>query len=49
MSDDQKTKIAKEYVDRQIETMKRYGSVTRELSKKEYEMMVKKAAEMVRT
>jgi hypothetical protein len=49
MSDEKKTQIAKEYVDRQLETMKQYGSVRRELSKQEYDALVKKAAEMVRT
>ncbi len=49
MSDDQKTQIAKEYVDRQLRTMKEHGSVKRELSKQEYDSLVKKAAEIVRT
>jgi hypothetical protein len=49
MSDEKKTQVAKEYVDRQLQTMKEHGSVKRELSKQEYDALVKRAAEIVRT
>jgi hypothetical protein len=49
MSEDKKKQIAKEYVDRQLQTMKEHGSVKRELSKQEYDALVKKAADIVRT
>lgn len=49
MSEEKKTQIAKEYVDRQLQTMKEHGSVKRELSKQEYDSLIKRAAEIVRT
>lgn len=49
MSEVRKKQIAKEYIDRQLKTMKQYGSAPRELSKQEYEALIKKAAKIVQT
>lgn len=43
MSDDKILEIAKEYVDKQLETMKKYGSAT-EVSESEYRAMIEDVA-----
>ena len=48
MSEEKKTQVAKEYIDRQLQTMKEHGSVKRELSKQEYDALVRKAVKIVR-
>ena len=47
MSEDRKKEIAKQYVDRQLQTMKQYGSAPSELSKRDYETLIKKVAAIV--
>jgi len=48
MSDEKKIKVAKEYVDKQLETMKKFGSAPKELSLSEYNALVKQIAAAVR-
>ena len=40
MSHDEKVKVASEYVDKQIETMKKYGSAPEDISDQEYRALV---------
>ena len=40
MSDDKKYEVAKEYVDKQLATMKKYGSEPRDMSPQEYRSLV---------
>jgi hypothetical protein len=47
MSNDQKFESAKEYVDRQLETMRQFGSAPQEMSKEEYKALIEKVAETV--
>jgi len=47
MSDDQKFEIAKEYVDRQLETMRQFGSAPQEMSKEEYKALIEEVADTV--
>ena len=48
MSEDQKRVVAKEYVDKQLETMKKYGSAPdEELSDEEYEGLVEEVVEAI--
>jgi hypothetical protein len=49
VSEQQKYEIAKEYVDKQIETMKQYGSAPRDLSKEEYDSLVKEIAQTIKS
>jgi hypothetical protein len=49
MSDERKIEIAKEYVDRQLQTMREHGSAPKEMSKQEYDALVSQVAEIVRT
>ena len=46
MQDEQnKFDIAREYVDKQLETMKRYGSAPKDISEQEYRALVAEVAE----
>lgn len=47
MSDDQKKLVAKEYVDKQLETMRRYGSMPKDFSEVEYQSLVEEVAEAI--
>jgi hypothetical protein len=47
MSDEQKKIAAKEYVDKQIETMKRHGSMPDDLSEEEYNGLVEEIVEAI--
>jgi hypothetical protein len=47
MSDQQKYEIAKEYVDRQIETMKSFDAAPAELSEDEYQSLIEDVADLV--
>ena len=47
MSDDRKLEIAKQYVDKQLETMKQYGSAPKDMSQEEYKALVEEVAETV--
>jgi hypothetical protein len=47
MSEDQKRVVAKEYVDKQLETMKRYGSAPDDFSDEEYEGLVEEVVEAI--
>jgi hypothetical protein len=49
MSNDKRFEIAKQYVDKQLETMKQYGSAPSELSEQEYKALVEDVAEKVQT
>lgn len=45
MSSDQKLEVARQYVDKQLETMKKYGSAPEEMSEEEYRALVEEVAE----
>jgi hypothetical protein len=47
VSEERKQEIAKQYVDRQLETMKQYGSAPSDLSKQDYDALIKKVAAIV--
>jgi hypothetical protein len=47
MSNDQKILVAREYVDKQLETMKRYGSVSEDISEEEYNGLVEEVVEAI--
>jgi hypothetical protein len=47
MGEREKLQIAKEYVDKQLNTMKKYGSSPKRLSRLEYDAMVKRVASAV--
>jgi hypothetical protein len=49
MSDERRFEIAKQYVDKQLETMRRYGSAPKQMSDQEYRAMVQQIAETVKT
>ena len=48
MSNEKRYEIAKEYVDKQLETMKQFGSAPREMSNEEYKALIDDVAETVR-
>lgn len=47
MSYEQKIEIAKKYVDKQLETMKQYGSAPRDMSEQEYHALVQEVADNI--
>ena len=47
MSKQEKLKIAKEYIDKQIATMRGHGCALGDLSSREYEAMVSRAAKAI--
>lgn len=49
MSEEQKLEVARQYVDKQLETMKRYGSAPQEMSEQEYKAIVEQIAETVKS
>jgi hypothetical protein len=49
MSDEQKMKIAKEYVDKQLETMKQRDAAPRNLSEHEYKALIREVAKNVKS
>jgi hypothetical protein len=49
MSDERRIEIAKQYVDKQLETMKQYGSAPRDMSEQEYKALIQDVADNVRT
>jgi len=49
MSDAQKFEIAKQYVDKQLETMKQYGSAPHDMSEQEYKALVQEVAENIQS
>jgi hypothetical protein len=49
MSEDQKIEVAKKYVDKQLETMRRYGSAPKDMSEEEYRGIVLQVAEAVKS
>ncbi len=49
MRNDKKFEIAKEYVDKQLETMKQYGSAPSDMSEQEYKALIQEVADNVRT
>ena len=49
MSNEQKLEVAKEYVDKQLETMKKYGSAPEKLSDQEYRSLIEDIADNIRT
>lgn len=48
MSEQQRMKIAKAYVDKQLKTMKRRGSAVKRISSHEYNTLVTRVARAVR-
>ena len=48
MSNEQKFEVAKQYVDKQLETMKKYGSAPEKLSEQEYKSLVEQVAENIK-
>jgi hypothetical protein len=49
MSDEKKLEVARQYVDKQLETMKKYGSAPREISSHEYRALVEEVAGKLRS
>jgi DNA-binding TFAR19-related protein (PDSD5 family) len=49
MSDEKRMEIAKEYVDKQLQTMKQYGSAPKQISEQEYKALIQEVAENVKT
>jgi hypothetical protein len=49
MSDEKKLEIAKEYVDKQLETMKQYGSAPRNMSEQEYKALIQEVAQNIQS
>ena len=49
MSNEEKIEAAKQYVDKQLETMKKYGSAPKELSENEYRALVEDVVETLET
>ncbi len=47
MSNEKRYEIAKEYVDKQLDTMKKFGSAPDKLSKEEYKALIDEVAETV--
>jgi hypothetical protein len=47
MSDEQKLERAKEYVDKQLQTMEQYGSAPKDLSDQEYRSLIEDVAEKI--
>jgi len=47
MSNEQKLEVAKQYVDKQLETMKKYGSAPEGMSKQEYQSLINEVAEKI--
>lgn len=47
MSDEQRFEIAKEYVDKQLETMKQFGSAPKEISQEEYKSLIDGVATVI--
>jgi len=47
MSNEQRYEIAKEYVDKQLETMKQFGSAPEKMSAAEYKALIDEVAETV--
>jgi hypothetical protein len=49
MSDEKKFEIAKQYVDKQLETMKLHGSAPRDMSEQEYKALIQEVADNVQS
>ncbi|MGH9563799.1 MAG: hypothetical protein ACRD3S_20280 [Terracidiphilus sp.] len=49
MSEEKKMEIAKQYVDRQLETMRQFDAAPRDISAEEYKVLVEEIAATVRT
>lgn len=49
MSEQERYEAAKQYVDKQLETMREFGSAPREISQEEYKSLIDEVAEVVRT
>ena len=49
MSDEQKFEIAKQYVDKQLATMKQHGSAPRDMSEQEYHALIQEVADNVQS
>jgi hypothetical protein len=47
MSKEEKYEIAKQYVDKQIETMKQFNAAPKEMSKEEYKSLIEDVAQNV--
>lgn len=47
MSENEKFQVAKQYIDKQLATMKEYGCAPKELSPSEYKSMVQQAAKAI--
>ena len=47
MSNERKLEIAKQYVDKQLETMRQYGSAPKELTKDQYNSLLRRVARTV--
>ena len=48
MSEERRLEIAKQYVDKQLETMRRYGSAPKEMTEKAYNALLQQVAETVK-
>ena len=48
MSEKQRYEVAKEYVDKQLETMREFGSAPKEISQEEYRSLIEEVAQTVK-
>jgi hypothetical protein len=49
MSNEQKYEIAKQYVDKQLETMKQFNAAPKEISNEEYRSLIDEVAQTVQS
>ena len=49
MSNEKKIELAKEYVDKQLETMRQFGSAPKDISDHEYKALVQEIAETIKS
>ncbi len=47
MSNEKRLEIAKEYVDKQLKTMEKFGAAPKEMSPQEYKLLVREVAKTV--
>ena len=49
MSEEKKFEIARQYVDKQLDTMKQYGSAPQNMSDQEYKALIQEVAENIKS
>ena len=48
MSDEKRYEIAKEYVDKQLNTMKKFDAAPKDISRAEYDSLIKEVAQSIK-